>query len=196
MPSSSGGPPTPARATVVVPVKSFTLAKTRLATHLSEAQRRALAQQMAETVLAAAGALPVVIACDDEEVASWARAHGATVAWVPGTDLNGAVAAAVGELDADRAVVAHADLPRARDLTVIAGTDGVVLVPDRRDEGTNVLSVPVGIDFPFAYGPGSFARHVSIAESLGLAVTVLRPDDLTWDVDEPADLEGIHVPCA
>jgi 2-phospho-L-lactate guanylyltransferase len=182
------------RSAVVVPVKSFTLAKTRLAAHLSEGQRRALAQQMAATVLQAAGDLPVLVACDDDDVASWARSHGAAVAWVPGTDLNGAVAAAVASLDCDRAIVAHADLPKARDLTAVGGTDGIVLVPDRRDDGTNVLSVPTGIDFPFAYGPASFARHLSIAESLGLTVTVLRPDDLTWDVDEPADLEGVQLP--
>ena len=184
------------RSAVVVPVKSFALAKGRLAAHLTEPQRRALAQQMAETVLRAAGDLPVVVACDDDDVATWARSHGASVAWVPGTDLNGAVTAAVAALDADRAIVAHADLPKARDLAAVTGTDGVVLVPDRREDGTNVLSVPVASAFPFAYGPGSFARHLALAESLGLAVTVMRPDDLTWDVDEPADLEGIHLPCA
>lgn len=184
------------RSSVVVPVKSFTLAKTRLAAHLSEPQRRALAQQMAETVLRAAGDLPVTVTCDDEDVAAWARSHGASVAWTPGTDLNGAVAAAVASSGVDRVVVAHADLPKARDLAAVVGTDGVVLVPDRRDDGTNVLSVPVEARFPFAYGPGSFARHAALAESLGLAVAVLRPDDLTWDVDGPADLEGVHVPCA
>jgi len=177
-------------------VKSFALAKGRLAAHLAEPQRRALARQMAETVLGAAGAMPVVVACDDEDVAAWARSRGASVAWVPGTDLNGAVAAAVASLvGVDRVVVAHADLPKARDLTVAVGVEGVVVVPDRREDGTNVLSVPAGSAFPFAYGPGSFRRHVAVAESLGLPLTVLRPDDLTWDVDEPADLEGVHVPC-
>ncbi|HYD09431.1 MAG TPA: 2-phospho-L-lactate guanylyltransferase [Acidimicrobiales bacterium] len=185
------------RSAVVIPVKSFALAKGRLAAHLSERQRRALARQMAETVVRAAGALPVVVACDDDAVAAWARDVGARVAWVPGTDLNGAVGAAVASLaDVDRVVVAHADLPKARDLSVVVGTEGVVLVPDRRGDGTNVLSVPSTSSFPFAYGPGSFARHASIAHSMGLPVTVLRPDDLTWDVDEPADLEGVHVPCA
>lgn len=184
------------RSSVVVPVKSFTLAKTRLAAHLSESQRRALARAMAETVLRAAGDLPVTVTCDDEDVAAWARSRGAAVAWTPGTDLNGAVTAAVAMSGTDRVVVAHADLPRARDLGGVVGTEGVVLVPDRRDDGTNVLSVPVDAGFRFAYGPGSFARHVAIAASLGLAVTVLRPDDLTWDVDEPADLDGVHVPCA
>lgn len=177
------------RSALVVPVKSFARAKARLAPVLDEHERAALARSMAERVLAAAGSLPITIACDDDEVASWAREHGAAVAWVPGTDLNGAVTQAVRALDVDRAVVAHADLPNARDLTVAVGHgDDVVLVPDRHRDGTNVLSIPCGSGFEFRYGPGSFERHREEAARLGLAIVVLEPADLTWDVDEPRDL--------
>jgi 2-phospho-L-lactate guanylyltransferase len=62
-------------------------------------------------------------------------------------------------------------------------------VPDRHDDGTNVLAVPTGVGFVFAYGPASFARHRAEAARLGLTLTVLRPPDLTWDVDVPADLD-------
>src|SRR4051812_5569183 len=114
---------------VVMPVKSFARAKARLATVLDEQARSDLARSMAERVLAAAGSLPVTIACDDDEVAAWARSRGASVAWTPDTDLNGAVTAAVASLDAGRVVVAHADLPKARDLTIVVGDSGVVIVP-------------------------------------------------------------------
>lgn len=187
----SASAPDAARCAVVVPVKSFARAKARLASVLDEPARAALAQEMAERVLAAAGVLPVLVACDDDEVAAWARDHGAEVAWTPGTDLNGAVTAAV-EILASRGVtrvtVAHADLPNARDLALVVGTKGIVIVPDRRDDGTNVITVPTSIGFPFAYGPGSFARHLEIANALGVEVIVLRPPELTWDVDEPDDL--------
>jgi len=177
------------RSALVVPVKAFARAKARLAEVLDEDARAALARQMAERVLAAAGSLPVTIACDDDEVAAWAVEHGASVAWTPGTDLNGAVTQAVESLSVDRVVVAHADLPHARDLTAIVGTGtDVVLVPDRRRDGTNVLSIPTGSGFTFKYGPGSFARHRDEAARCGLPVVVLEPDDLTWDVDEPGDL--------
>ena len=177
---------------VLLPVKAFTLAKARLAPVLDPEGRASLARAMADNVVAAAGALPVTVACDDEEVAEWARAAGADVAWTPGLGLNGAVAAGVDALAAAgfaRVVVAHADLPRARDLTVVARGEGVVAVPDRHEDGTNVLAVPTGIGFTFAYGPGSFARHRDEAARLGQPLTVLRPPDLTWDVDVPADLE-------
>jgi 2-phospho-L-lactate guanylyltransferase len=177
---------------VLVPVKAFSMAKARLAGVLDPAARASLARDMAERVLQAAGHLPVTVACDDDEVATWAVAAGAAVAWTPGLGLNGAVAAGVDALGAAgvrRVVVAHADLPRARDLTVAAIGDGVVAVPDRHDDGTNVLAIPTGAGFEFAYGPASFARHAAEAARLGLALTVLRPADLTWDVDVPADLE-------
>lgn len=178
---------------MLVPVKAFTLAKARLAEVLDAEGRASLARTMAERVLAAAGSLPVTVACDDDEVAAWADAAGAAVAWTPGLGLNGAVAAGVEALGAQgfaRVVVSHADLPHARDLGVVAVGEGVVAVPDRHDDGTNVLAVPTGAGFEFHYGPGSFAAHSAEAARLGLPLTVLRPPDLTWDVDVPADLEA------
>jgi 2-phospho-L-lactate guanylyltransferase len=188
------------RSAVVVPVKSFTRAKARLAPALDRAARAELARSMADRVLTAAGSLPVLVACDDDEVAEWARGRGAEVVWVPGTDLNGAVTAAF-EVCAARGVtrvtVAHADLPKARDLSLVVGTSGVVIVPDRRDDGTNVLTVPTSRPFPFAYGPGSFQRHLDVCNTMGLSVTVVRPPELTWDVDEPDDLPApTETPCA
>ena len=185
----------PMRYAVVVPVKAFALAKARLAPALDAEARATLARRMAEQVLRAAGELPVTVACDDDDVAAWARARGAAVAWTPGTDLNGAVTAAVEQLAAagvDRVVVAHADLPRATDLSPVAAVPaGAVLVPDRHRDGTNVLAVPAGAGFRFAYGPGSFDRHRAEADRLGLAVTVLEPDDLTLDIDDPDDLDHL-----
>jgi 2-phospho-L-lactate guanylyltransferase len=176
---------------VLVPVKAFWQAKARLASVLDEVARASLAREMATTVVRAAGPLPVTVACDDQVVADWAHAVGASVAWTPGLGLNGAVTAGVDALAAQgfaRVVVAHADLPRALDLAPVAVGDGVVAVPDRHDDGTNVLAVPTGAGFVFAYGPGSFRRHQAEATRVGLACTVLRPPDLTWDVDVPADL--------
>ena len=134
--------------------------------------------------------------CDDEGVADFAAAAGATVLWTPGLGLDGAVQEGVTRLAAagiDRAVVAHADLPRVDGLADFAGgVDPVVLAPDRRNDGTNVLAVPTGAGFRFAYGPGSFSRHLAEAERLGLTARVIHDDRFAWDVDLPADLEGLE----
>ena len=70
--------------------------------------------------------------------------------------------------------------------------DGVTLVPDRRDDGTNVLRLPArATDFRFAYGPGSFRAHRAEAMRTGLAVRVVRNPNLAYDVDWPADVDEL-----
>ena len=176
---------------VLVPVKAFAEAKARLAPTLDAAGRDALARVMAERVLAAAAPLPVAVVCDDAEVARWAEDHGAMVLPEPGRGLNGAVEAGVerlGAAGATEVLVVHGDLPFAHSVAQLAGYDGVTLVPDRRDDGTNVVCVPAGTGFRFHYGPGSFARHRAETHRLGLRCRIVRDPELTWDVDVPADI--------
>jgi 2-phospho-L-lactate guanylyltransferase len=181
----------PDATAVLVPVKAFHKAKGRLAGALNEPERAELSRRMATTVVRAAAPLPVFVVCDDDDVSAWAQAEGATVLWRPGHGLNGAVTDGVAELARlgfGAAIVAHGDLPHARTLLVVADFDGITLVPDRRDDGTNVVAVPTGAGFGFSYGPGSFARHRDEAERLGLPHRVVREPRLAWDVDSPDDL--------
>jgi 2-phospho-L-lactate guanylyltransferase len=176
---------------VLVPVKAFGEAKARLAPTLDAAGRDALARTMATRVLAATGSLPVAVVCDDPDVAQWAAEHGAMVLPEPGRGLNGAVEAGVqrlGTAGASEVLVVHADLPFAQEVAQLAGFRGVTLVPDRRDDGSNVVCVPTGAGFRFHYGPGSFARHQTEAKRLSLPCRVIRDPELTWDVDVPGDI--------
>ena len=182
---------------VLVPVKAFAAAKVRLAPALGPDERAHLARSMADQVVAAARHLPVAVVCDDREVADWARGRGVLVIWEPGRGLNGAVEAGVAQLAAfgvEQVIASHADLPLATDLTWLADFPGVTLVPDRRNDGTNVACVPTTPVFRFAYGPGSFDRHRREAERLGLPVRVVREPSLGWDVDLPADLTSLTNP--
>lgn len=184
-------PPSPPSIWVLIPVKAFGAAKGRLAAALSPAQREALARELATRVVRAAAPLPVAIVCDDPSVSAWAANLGAEVLWRPGHGLNAAVTDGVDALAArgvERVVVAHADLPSARTLAWVARFVGVTIVPDRHDDGTNVLSIPTQVGFTFAYGAGSFRRHAAEARRLGLGLRVVRDPALGWDVDTPHDL--------
>jgi len=179
---------------VLIPIKAFADAKGRLAGAVDADGRADLARTMASTVVAAAAPLPVTVVCDDDGVDAWARSVGAAVIRVHGPGLNRAVEAGVAALAADgvsQVVIAHADLPRATRLDHCAATQGITLVPDRNLDGTPVLSVPTDAGFRFAYGPGSYAAHVAEAERLGLPWRSLHDPDLAFDVDDPADLEGL-----
>lgn len=177
---------------VLIPIKRFDEAKLRLAPALGASDRAALARTMAECVLRAATPLPVTVVCGDPEVATWAEAAGVQVLWTAELGLNGAVTKGVAHLAAEgfgRVVVAHADLPFATPGSLgELPQEGVVLVPDRHEDGTNVASVPAAAGFPWSYGPGSFDRHRQAAIDLGFRPTVVWDRDLGWDVDTPADL--------
>lgn len=174
-----------------MPIKAFSRAKLRLGSTLSPEEREQLARKMASAVVEAAAPLAVTVATDDQEVADWARLRGADVAWTPGLGLNGAVQAGMVHLAGngfDRATVAHGDLPLASGLEWLGSFPGITLVPDRREDGTNVISLPCSGEFRFSYGVGSFQRHYQEALRLGLEVRVLRPPELTLDIDIPDDL--------
>ena len=176
---------------MLVPVKAFRAAKGRLAPVLSADARAELARWCAARVVAAAGELPVFVACDDEEVAEWAHARGATVLWHPGIGLNASVTHSVAELR-DRGmaqvIVAHGDLPRASRLASVPTPGAITLVPDAHDDGTNIAVVPTDAGFEFAYGAGSFRRHVGIALGRGIPLSVRRDPLLALDIDTPSDL--------
>lgn len=176
---------------LLVPVKAFSEAKSRLAPVLDPGQRAVLARRMATIVVRAAGTMAVHVVCEDRDVAAWAEEMGATVLWRPGRGLNQAVSAGVEALrDAGfhQVVVVHSDLPLAEGLDRLGAFSGVTIVPDRRDDGTNAIAVPTGAGFCFAYGLGSFRRHAAEARRLGLELRVLRHPRLSLDVDLPADL--------
>lgn len=181
----------PVDCVVLVPVKAFADAKARLSPVLSPTERERLARWSAERVVAAAGDTPVFIACDDDAVAQWARGLGAGVLWHPGVGLNAAVSNSVHDLrqrGVAHVVVAHGDLPRARSLASVAQHDTITLVPDAAGDGTNVLALPTSAAFTFAYGAGSFRRHLAAAAGTGLAVAVRRDPLLGLDIDVPSDL--------
>jgi 2-phospho-L-lactate guanylyltransferase len=183
-------------AGVVVPLRSFALGKVRLAQALSDDARRELSRTMAERVVAAAGARPVVIVSSASEVVDWARALGVAQIPDPGTldRAAGAGRAWVRDRGLARVVVMHADLPLATSLDGIADDAGApiaVLVPDHHHDGNPVLAIPAAIDFSFGYGPDSCARHAAEARRLGLEVRIVEDHALGFDVDDETDLDTL-----
>lgn len=183
----------PWRVGVAIPIRSFTDAKARLADVLDRDTRADAARRMADRVADAAATLPLVIVTNAPEVLAWAAERGVDTVDDPG-GLDAAAAAGrtyFARSGCTRVVIAHGDLPLAQDLGPLA-RDGsrpvVALVPCHRDDGTNVLSVPVDAPFQFAYGPGSFRRHLVEARRLGLGARVMRLPDLAVDVDEADDV--------
>ncbi|MFM9112909.1 MAG: 2-phospho-L-lactate guanylyltransferase, partial [Actinomycetota bacterium] len=127
----------------------------------------------------------------------WAGELGAIALRQTRAGLNGAVSDARDEAASrgcEWVLVTHADLVDPTPLaSIVSGLHrGVVtLVPDRHEDGTNVLALDCGVAFDTHYGPGSFRAHLTEAERRGLVVEVVRDQRLALDVDEPGDLADL-----
>lgn len=175
-----------------IPVKPFGVAKARLSGQLNPSQRARLGKAIAArtAVLSRQAGAEVVIVTGDDGVAAWASSIGfGVLTEAPGGGLDGAArtAAVTAAGRGRRWVIVHADLPlvTVADLRgVFAAAGATAVVVPSHDGGTNLLA---GADpsFPFAYGPGSFHRHLAAAPK---AQVVAHPR-LARDLDTGHDLE-------
>lgn len=187
--------------TTLIPVKSLSAVKNRLAPVLPPAARRALVGAMLADLLDACAAAPVlehvVVISRDPEVQALA-AHHEVDAWAEpvGDGLNGAVnwasARAVAEgaratlvITGDCPLTCAADLERV--VAALPG-QGVVYVPSADGTGTNAVFRRPGNRVPIAFGPGSLARHRRLARAAGWVPVIVSCPSIALDIDTPDDL--------
>jgi 2-phospho-L-lactate guanylyltransferase len=186
---------------LIVPVKPFDKAKSRLAGVLPDATRAELSAQLLEQTLRIAVATDlfaqIAVVSRDPAALTAAAALGAIGLVENLADLNGALAQACGYAHAsgaDAALLLPADLPRLRQQDLVEVVEAflshphtVVLAPSR-DGGTNALMLPLPTPFPFAFGPDSHCVHRALATAAGYTTTVVNSPTLAFDLDSPADL--------
>lgn len=198
-------------AWALVPVKSFTAAKSRLEGLLTREECARLAEEMARDVLMALHAAPditgIAILGDEPRIGPLAAATNASLhAELPGEDYRvalGRVARELQDRGARHLLVVPADLPTlsATDVqTLLEGhKGGVSLCAAAADGGTNALLVSPPTAIPFLYGPDSAARHRAAAAAAGLPVRDVSISGFARDVDSPEDLKwllGRKIACA
>jgi len=187
----------------LVPAKALGEAKGRLASVLSEIERRKLALAMLEDVVRALKAVPAIesvsVVSPDAEVLGLAAqldAHPvAESANVRG--LNRALARALSAMSPkpDALLIVLGDVPEATpgDIeTLLAALPerGIALCPSA-DKGTSALALRPPDVIGFRFGEGSFLRHRREAKAIGVAAKVAQIESLSHDVDSPEDLRGL-----
>jgi 2-phospho-L-lactate guanylyltransferase len=187
---------TPDSWTVVVPLKSSALGKSRI--DVDPALRRALARAMAADTVAAAAAAPtvgrVLIVADDPEDARHLIRPGVTTTLTAAAGLNEAITDGLASLPRhQRVAVLPADLPsltpdELQRALACAGTHDLAVVADRQGTGTTLLTASSPARLHPRYGDGSFARHVA-AGAVPLEVPV--DSGLRRDVDVASDLSSV-----
>lgn len=193
------------RIAILIPVKSATRAKGRLAPVLDPGARQRLSLTMLEDVLAAvmpaAGSLveAVIVATSDPGAMGIARTHGATLLEEREQRSESHSVDAASRTCAERGVEAvltiPADIPAIRTediaavLSAAVGPDrAVVLVPSRDGMGTNAIWRRPPLAIPSRFGYDSFRKHQADAQARGLTWAAIEVPRLAVDIDEPEDL--------
>ena len=177
------------RWTALVPLKPGADSKSRLATVLSDAERRSLVEQLARHVVAQLALVPAIA---ETLVIGRDALPDLPVRHLPdqGRGLNGELDHAASLIGGNLLVI-HADLPlvQAHDIDELlraAQHSGAAIAPDRHGLGTNALALTEAAPaFRFAFGEGSFAAHCKV---LAGQVSIVRRKGLACDIDTPTDL--------
>lgn len=193
--------PIPRPVSVVIPVRAFEGAKSRLGAVLDAEERHELVERLLLHAIAAAratdGVGEVLVVSPDADVLAVAGAAGARAVEQRSRGLNPAIQEARAAATGARLLVVPGDLPgvtpaalrRVLEAGEAAGSPSVVLVPDRHGRGTNALLLdPPDVIDP-AFGGDSRAGHAWLASSADAAfVEVHDAPDLDLDIDTPDDL--------
>lgn len=183
----------------LVPIKLRSAAKQRLGERLSPELRLTLTRTMLASVV---DALRKSRGVDRITFAS-AERDTIPVEFPVLPDLGGGLNAVLEDArrtliaqGADELLVLPADLPLIGatdiDAVVEAGRQGgFALGPDGAGRGTNALFLRMSAAFRFQFGADSRARHLEEAMRIGCMPAEMNLPGLSFDVDEPQDLDRL-----
>jgi 2-phospho-L-lactate/phosphoenolpyruvate guanylyltransferase len=191
----------------LVPVKSLSAGKSRLAPVLKAKAREDLSIYMLRKVLEAlsrSGGLDWIgVVTNDPKVRSLAQDWKAHPIWeTDQVSENRSIAHGsriCRDLGAKSLLVIHADLPRvtAGDIETLLSIGGseprVVLCPSKEGTGTNALYRTPPEVIPARFGPNSFCRHRAEAEARKIPWESCSLPGISLDIDTPEDLRGLSL---
>jgi 2-phospho-L-lactate guanylyltransferase len=160
--------------------------------------RRSLALAMLGDVLAACAVVgDVIVVTGDDDAATLAAELGGETVRDPGGGQGAAVAAALAERPPEATLVVNADVPCVvphdlRSLLAATPLSGLALV-EALDGTTNALSLPAPVAFAPLYGPGSAARFLQHARTLGFEAVSVAIPNVADDVDTRDDLSRLQL---
>jgi 2-phospho-L-lactate guanylyltransferase len=187
----------------IVPVKPLRRGKSRLSTVLSETERTLLNHNLLVSTLIILSSVnridQILVVSRDPAALTLAREYDARTVLENGSpELNTALSRAALVAKTYRVneiLILPADLPllTTKELERVLRLSGnppeILICPDRRKDGTNLLYInPEGL-ISFSYGSGSFNKHLELARQSGARVNIISSNSLELDLDTPEDLE-------
>jgi 2-phospho-L-lactate guanylyltransferase len=190
------------RGILLIPVKSLTTAKQRLAAALDQERRSQLAEAMLRDVMTAAagvlGRIDVALVTGDARACVLAAEFGFLVIDDPRNESETAAiemaTAWCEQRGYDTTVVVPGDIPLStsdelRRVLDAAPAEGAVFVPAYDRRGSNcILRRPAAI-IPLRFGNDSFLPHCEAMRKTGRELVILEMAGIGLDVDNPHELE-------
>lgn len=187
----------------IVPVKPLRRGKSRLSEILSEDERTYLNHQLfvhtIELLKKVEAVTDILVVSRDSDVLTEARDLNVRTVTENGTpELNAALRRATlfsKTFSTEGVLIVPADLPLMTPKDVEAFLDqrssspGIVIAPDRRRQGTNLLFTNPADLLTFSYGQDSFDRHIELAKERNAQVVVVENDQIALDLDLPEDYD-------
>jgi 2-phospho-L-lactate guanylyltransferase len=185
----------------IIPVKTFSQAKTRL--ELSENQKERLCEIMLEEILHILSISPqiqkiVMVTREQKALEIGKKFNTVSIIDKDEKSVNDAVALAdkyLLENDFDASIVFPQDIPfiKTQDIDFILNykipPNFAIVVPSRRFDGTNAL-VRMPIDLMKThYDEDSYKIHMSTAKEHTRNVALVFAKRIMWDIDNKEDLE-------
>jgi 2-phospho-L-lactate guanylyltransferase len=188
---------------IVIPVKAFAGAKSRLAPRLSATARAELAEALCADAFHTIGRLRgldiVVVVSSEARALDWARQRGWHTLVEEGQISESASVDLACRYCAEAGVRSLLRIPT--DIPLVQSSDieeifaeqtqspACVIVPSRDGTGTNALLRSPPALFPSLFGRDSFPRHMAAARAAGAIVRILRNPRIELDLDKPDDLK-------
>lgn len=184
----------------LVPIRSFTQGKTRLANELDVTERQQLIQVLFWNVLDALKAVPaitdIVVLSKDQSVLNDVKPLGCHVYHeTPADNLNSALQDALfaNRHRAKTALIIHADIPLANKKALSFFCEhhlegDLTLLPSHDFQGTNALITDCDNPVNFVFGHSSYPRFLQEAKQAGVTVRTIALPELAFDVDVNSDL--------
>ncbi len=187
----------------IVPVKPLRRGKSRLTKILSDEERYQLNHQLfihTINVLKQVKEISnILVVSRDSDVLTEAREQNVRTVTENGTpELNNALLRASlfsKAFSNEGALIVPADLPllTPQDVEGFLGVRTkppmIVIAPDRRREGTNMLLIDPADLLTFSFGGKSFDRHCNLADAMGAKVNVYENENIALDLDIPEDYD-------
>lgn len=186
----------------VLPVKRYSVGKSRLRNLFSDVDLVELNQKLFESTFTKLQEIPgierILVVSREEHALEWGYSHGGTALLEddPST-LNAAISKAqehACQARVERIVILPSDLPlmTSKDLNSLLrlgnGAHKLVIVPDHYQSGTNALVMSGPDLIQPRFGSGSFRKHIKEAMEKDAELVVYLNENIQWDLDTSLEL--------